>query len=109
MQVVNVPCRKPVKESIPEEFRVVFDSSPQIVQEYKEPVKINALVADWAQEYDDVELIDLHAALCSDGYQEKVEGIQVFNDYLHFSPEATPMLWRHLLGEISENHEKAAR
>ncbi|WP_338750122.1 acyltransferase family protein [Janibacter alittae] len=107
VQLVNVPCRKPVKESIPEEFRVVFDSSPKIVQEYKEPVKINTLVEDWAAEYDDVELIDLHQALCSDGYQSTIDGIRVFNDYLHFSPEATPMIWNYLLGRVSENYQQA--
>ncbi|WP_277454247.1 acyltransferase family protein [Janibacter sp. DB-40] len=108
VQLVNVPCRKPVKESIPEEFRVIFDSSPQVVQEYKEPEQINALLEEWAAGHDDVELIDLHGALCSDGYQDSIEGIQVFNDYLHFSPEATPMIWDHLLGRVSENYEQAA-
>ncbi|NYF97833.1 acyltransferase family protein [Janibacter cremeus] len=107
VQLVNVPCRKPVKESIPEEFRVVFDSSPKIVQEYKEPVMINTLVEDWAAGYDDVELIDLHRALCSQGYQEEIDGIEVFNDYLHFSPEATPMIWNFLLGRVSENYQQA--
>lgn len=104
VQVVNVPCRRPAKESLPEEFRVFFDSNPRSVQEYKEPRQINALVEDWTREHADVELIDLHRALCSDGYQETIEGIQVFNDYLHFSPEATPMIWRYLLGQVSEHY-----
>lgn len=107
VQIVNVPCRKPVKESIPEEFRVVFDSSPKIVQEYKEPEIINGLVEEWAATYEDVALIDLHEALCSDGYQETIDGIQVFNDYLHFSPEATPMIWNFVLGRVSENYAQA--
>lgn len=107
VQIVNVPCRKPVKGSIPEEFQVVFDSSPQIVKEYKEPTQINALVAAWAKKHDDVELIDLHGALCSKGYPEKIAGIQVFNDYLHFSPEATPMIWNYVLGEVSKNYAGA--
>lgn len=107
VQIVNVPCRKPVEDSIPEEFRVVFDSSPEIVKEYKEPTQINALVDGWAEEHDDVELVDLHGALCSDGYPEKIGGIQVFNDYLHFSPEATPMIWSYVLGEVSENYARA--
>ncbi|WEV77787.1 acyltransferase [Janibacter cremeus] len=108
VQIVNVPCRKPVKESIPEEFRVVFDSSPHVVQEYKDPKRINSLVAEWARGHDDVALVDLHGALCSDGYQAKIQGIQVFNDFLHFSPEATPMIWDHLLGRVSESYEQAA-
>lgn len=107
VQIVNVPCRKPNEESIPEEFRVVFDSSPEIVEEYKEPKQINGLVEEWAEEHDDVELIDLHGALCSDGYPEEIEGIQVFNDYLHFSPEATPMIWSYVLGQVSENYARS--
>lgn len=104
VQIVNVPCREPAREALPEEFRVFFESSPKSVKEYKEPRQINALVEDWAREHDDVALIDLHQALCSDGYQEEIEGIQVFNDYLHFSPEATPMIWNWLLGRVSEHY-----
>lgn len=107
VQIVNVPCRKPVEESVPEEFRVVFDSSPEIVKEYKEPKKINGIVQTWAKQHDDVELVDLHAALCSDGYPEQIDGITVFNDYLHFSPEATPMIWDWVLGRVSENYAQA--
>ena len=107
VQIVNVPCRKPVEDSIPEEFRVVFDSSPEIVKEYKEPQQINRLVKQWADSHDDVEMIDLHQALCSDGYPEEIGGIQVFNDYLHFSPEATPMIWDHVLGQVSRNYARA--
>ncbi|MBA4084568.1 MAG: hypothetical protein C0493_06445 [Kytococcus sp.] len=107
VQIVNVPCRKPNRESIPEEFRVVFDSSPEVVKEYEDPRRINALVKGWAAGHDDVELVDLHGALCSDGYPDRIEGIQVFNDYLHFSPEATPMVWSYLLGEVSDNYAKA--
>ena len=106
VQIVNVPCRKPVKETLPEEFRFVFDSNPKIVKEYKDPTKINAIVDDWAASHDDVAVVDLHGALCSDGYQEKIDGIQVFNDYLHFSPEATPMIWSYVLGEVSANYAK---
>lgn len=107
VQIVNVPCRKPVEESVPEEFRVVFDSSPKIVEEYKEPKRINALVEGWATKHDDVEVVDLHGALCADGYPEEIGGVRVFNDYLHFSPEATPMIWRFVLGRVSENFERA--
>ena len=104
VQIVNVPCRKPVEDSIPEEFRVVFDSNPEIVEEYKEPKRINALVDRWVAKHDDVALVDLHGALCRDGYPEQIGGIQVFNDYLHFSPEATPMIWRYVLGQVSKNY-----
>ncbi|GAA8847171.1 acyltransferase family protein [Helicobacter pylori] len=107
VQIVNVPCRKPVKDSIPEEFRVVFDSNPAIVKEYKEPKRINRLVEQWADSHDDVQVVDLHGALCSDGYPEEIGGIKVFNDYLHFSPEATPMIWEHVLGQVSRNYVRA--
>lgn len=107
VQIVNVPCREPNEESIPEEFRVVFESSPEIVEEYEEPQQINALVEEWAEGHDDVELIDLHGVLCADGYPEEIEGIEVFNDYLHFSPEATPMIWSHVLGQVSENYARS--
>ena len=50
-----------------------------------------------------MELIDLHAALCTDGFQGEIQGQTLYNDYLHFSPEATPMLWKWLLGQVSRN------
>ncbi len=107
VQLVNVPCRKPVPQSIPEEFRVVFEQSTHIVEEYKEPKRINALIDGWAKKHKDVEVIDLHQALCSDGYPEEMNGVQIYNDFLHFSPEATPMLWTWILGQVSEKYAEA--
>ncbi len=107
VQVVNVPCREANKEAIPEEFRVVIDANPHVVGEFADPQHTNDLVSRWAEEHDDVELIDLHGALCADGFRKKIHGLQLFNDYLHFSPEATPMLWKWILGRVSANYAEA--
>ncbi len=107
VQIVNVPCRTPEREAIPEEFRVVFDASPEVVKEYEEPKQINALVDRWAGKHDDVRVVDLHGALCANGFRAQINGHALYNDFLHFSPEATPMLWKWLLGEVSHNWAEA--
>ncbi|WP_068251089.1 acyltransferase family protein [Janibacter corallicola] len=103
VQIVTVPCREASPEAIPEEFRVVIESSPQVVEEFKDPRHVNGVVKDWADRHEDVRLVDLHGALCPDGYRKKINDIQLFNDYLHFSPEATPMVWKWVLGRVSAN------
>lgn len=103
VQIVNVPCRQPVPQVIPEEFRDLFERSGHIIAEYRDPQRINALVARFVAEHPDVRLIDLHAVQCGNGFQESMNGIPVFNDFLHFSPQFTPMLWTWLLGQISAN------
>src|SRR5699024_5594458 len=103
VQIVTVPCREASPEAIPEEFRVVIESSPQVVEEFKDPRHVNGVVKDWADRHEDVGLVDLHGALCPDGYRKKINDIPLFNDYLHFSPEATPMVWKWVLGRVSAN------
>ena len=104
VQIVTVPCREANEKALPEEFRVVIDSSPQVVAEFGDPRNVNGVVRDWADRHEDVGLVDLHGALCPDGYRKKVDGIQLFNDYLHFAPEATPMVWKWVLGRVSANY-----
>ncbi|MGO1165608.1 MAG: acyltransferase family protein [Janibacter sp.] len=104
VQIVNVPCRIP-PDDIPEEVQEVLDSEPALLKEYKNPAILNGLISDWAQKHPtDVEVVDLDGALCADGYPETIHGLPVYNDFLHFSPEATPMLWKWVLGQVSDNY-----
>lgn len=104
VQIVNVPCRLP-PDDIPDEVQAVLESEPQMLAEYKNPEILNGLVESWAETHpDDVRVVDLDGALCADGYPEELHGVQVYNDFLHFSPEVTPMLWKWLLGQVSRNY-----
>ncbi|WP_435202286.1 acyltransferase family protein [Janibacter sp. GS2] len=106
VQIVNVPCRVPPKD-IPEEVEAVLESEPELLAEYKNPKILNDLIDDWAGKHpDDVRVVDLASALCADGYPETLHGAPVYNDFLHFSPEVTPMLWKWLLGQVSENYAR---
>ena len=67
-----------------------------------DPVAILGRYRDLGARY--VHVVDLDGALCSDGYPETLHGVQVYNDFLHFSPEVTPMLWKWLLGQVSTNY-----
>lgn len=108
VRIVNVPCRVPPAD-IPEEIRLMLESEPKMLDEYKEPTILNGLVEDWAATHPDVEIVDIHEALCGDGFTESVAGVPLYNDYLHFSPEATPMLWRWILGQVSEGYAARER
>lgn len=103
VQVVNVPCRV-VPDDIPDEIRAGLTSEPEKVKEFKDPKIINTLIDDWAATHDDVAVVDLDGALCADGFVDKVAGIPLYNDFLHYSPEATPLLWKWLLGQVSTNY-----
>ncbi|MHA7125367.1 acyltransferase family protein [Janibacter indicus] len=103
VQVVNVPCRV-VPDDIPDEIRAGLEDEPEKVAEFKDPKVINRLIDRWADTHDDVEVIDLDGALCTEGFTDEVAGMQLYNDFLHYSPEVTPTLWKWLLGQVSANY-----
>ena len=65
-------------------------------------MRTNALLRDWVEAHPDTRLLDLHGAVCADGYTEEVQGLPLYDDAVHFSPEASPMIWCWLLGQVSQ-------
>lgn len=98
--LANLPCRKVTLPAGQTE-----DALPQMMKdlyaEMLDPTRVNALLEGWAAQHEEVTLVDLYEAQCGDGYQDQVHGVQFSNDGLHVSPEATPMVWRWLLGTLS--------
>lgn len=103
VQVVNVPCRV-VPEDIPDAIRAGLKDEPEKVAEFKDPTIINTLIDDWAAQYDGAAVVDLDSALCANGFIDEFEGIPIYNDFLHYSPEFTPILWKWMLGQVSKNY-----
>lgn len=107
IQVVTVPCRKfgyaadPSAEA--ENARVKRDM-PEFVRAFENPAQINAILKKWVERTPEAKLVDLDGVLCGEhGFQEKWNGIRIYNDGLHFSPQITPTIWGWLNGQISRN------
>lgn len=104
MQVVNVPCRLFGAAQDSDQYKEIQARTPGYIAEFNDPVKINRLLARWVASNPSAKIIDLHSAICGPvGYRDTIDGLEVYNDGLHFSPEATPMVWRWMLGQISGN------
>lgn len=100
--VVNVPCRDIDEDQVPAVVRLFGQSHPEIVAEYRDPTTLNALVGDWAGERPEVDLIDVYDTLCGSDPVTDIDGAPIFDDFLHFSPDATPAVWSWLLGQLSQ-------
>lgn len=99
--VANVPCRDIDEEEVPAVVRLFGQSHPEVVAEYRDPTTLNALVDDWAEGRGEVDLVDVYGTICGSDPVTDVDGAPLFNDFLHFSPEATPSVWSWLLGQLS--------
>ncbi len=61
---------------------------------------INGVTVDWAQA-NDVPVIDQYALLCSGGFHDTINGRQMYEDYIHFSPEGSQEFWKWLAPELT--------
>lgn len=107
--VVNAPCREVPDDQIPDELRAAAASFPEVLDELRQPTRLNALVAEAVAEHEGVRLIDLHSALCPAGTpRTEVAGTPIWGDPLHFSPAIAPVLWSWLLGQVSAGWPEGA-
>lgn len=100
--LVNLPCRK-VELPPGQTEQTLTEFARQNRDEMLHPDRTNALLARWAAGHPEARVIDLHEAVCGDGFRDTIQGLKFSNDGLHVSPEATPMVWRWLLGQISHD------
>ena len=61
---------------------------------------INDVVVDWARTHD-AAVIDEYALLCSGGYHDTINGQQMYEDYIHFSPAGSREFWKWLAPELT--------
>jgi peptidoglycan/LPS O-acetylase OafA/YrhL len=101
--LADVPCRRVDPEAVPAEYREAFRKSPHLVALVDDPAPINAILRSWAAQYQDVKVLDLYDAICGKGFHERVHDIELYNDKIHFSPEATPMVWKWLAPQVVAN------
>nr|WP_255669876.1 acyltransferase family protein [Aeromicrobium wangtongii] len=62
---------------------------------------INDVTVDWARAHD-VPVIDQNALLCAGGaFHDTINGRQMYEDHIHFSPEGSRELWKWLAPKLS--------
>ncbi|WP_018155767.1 acyltransferase family protein [Demetria terragena] len=104
INLVNVPCREFGQDRFSDLYQRIQKRTPGYIEEFEQPTKINRVLESWVKDTPDAKLIDLHSASCEEGnYVPTKNDIPLFNDTLHYSPEATPMMVRWLLGQVSTN------
>lgn len=105
VQVVTVPCRKfgyAADDNARATNQRIARDMPNMVKAFEDPSQINAIFRRWVERTPGAKLVDLHGALCGRGFQPTINGVTLYNDGLHFSPEVTPSIWAWLLGQVSQ-------
>ena len=104
--IMTVPCRENDLSKVSifgVDISPYFLENPEKGHRVTDPVEINKLFVNWAQN-NGVEVIDLYGALgCQNGFQRKLNGITLFRDWFHFSEQASAMIWTWLAPTIREN------
>lgn len=54
---------------------------------------LNATIRSYGAEHPDVPIVDLHASVCSDGYADMVDGVDLRSDGLHLTDTGAALVW----------------
>ena len=85
LAVVDVACHR-LQSDRPEATLLNDDARVRVLDD---------AVAGWARDRG-VPLVEQHAALCTGGYHDAVDGVPLYKDGLHFSPDSAAQMWRWL-------------
>ncbi len=100
--LVSFPCRYDSDAALPEEILKFIEEHPGVDVAISDPVELNQRFAEWASARD-VPVLDLYGALdCSDGYRSSIHGVELYADLMHFTPEATVMIWSWLAPRVRD-------
>lgn len=104
VQLATIPCRELTSKGLgdlPFDTKW-FEENPQIPQNLSNPTIVNGWFKEWAN-HNQVPILDLYGALgCEQGFVPKLHDIKLFHDAMHFSEEATPMIWTWLAPAMRE-------
>ena len=62
---------------------------------------VNEVATSWARSHG-VAVIDTYGALCKGGYHGEVNGVPLYEDGLHYTPQSAPIYWRWLAPQIRD-------
>jgi lysophospholipase L1-like esterase len=66
---------------------------PGVVNDDARVDAVNAVVRSVAADRPEVSVVDLHGVLCGSGYHEKLDGVQLRTDGLHFTDAGAALVW----------------
>lgn len=107
VQIATMPCRQVDPNKLDPGLR-------QFAGPISDPANIdwvNETVTAWAKgegdgaaptEGVDRDLLDLHGVLCADGFTAEVNGIELYQDTVHFSPAGAASVWTWLTPRVVE-------
>ena len=90
--VATVPCHQTPDFGLGPE--------PGVVNDDDRVAEVNRVVREVAAERPGVSVVDLDAELCSSGYRERMDGVQLRTDGLHFTEAGAGVVWRWLVPEL---------
>lgn len=91
--VVNLACH-----DLPD-FR--NNAEVPLVNDNDRVERLNTMVKKWADRVG-VPVVDQYKALCTGGYNEEINGVEVYGDGLHFTEQSGPMMWRWLAPQLQK-------
>ncbi|KYH44348.1 hypothetical protein AZH51_07365 [Branchiibius sp. NY16-3462-2] len=62
---------------------------------------LNAVAGAWAKR-NGVQVLDLFSFLCADGYRDTINGQPLWQDGLHFTPQAAPIVWTWMADQLEK-------
>jgi peptidoglycan/LPS O-acetylase OafA/YrhL len=114
MQLSTLPCRDTDVGRLESIFQIdpadyaSLKRDHAMIQRLADPVGVNAVFKQWARDHG-VHILDLYSALdCANGFAPNINGIEMYSDYFHFTPEANAMIWTWLAPEVRANASIAA-
>jgi hypothetical protein len=97
VSVMNIPCRRIDPQRLDPALRsFAAQGSNDAMVDWT-----NGVIARWAQARG-ASLLDVHSRLCADGFTPTRNGIPLYHDTLHFSPEAAAMIWTWLAPTVRD-------
>jgi hypothetical protein len=94
VRLVTIPCHQVPDLGLAPQTKLINDES--------RIAWTNQLAAEIVAANPEVQLVDLHQYLCSDGYQNTLDGITLRYDGMHFSPDGASYVWTWLAPQLLE-------
>lgn len=91
--VMNLACHRLPGASISPEVPLINDD--------RRVQRLNSIIAGWAKK-SGVPVIDQYSTLCTGGYHDRINGIPLYKDTLHFSAESGAQFWTWLAPQIQK-------
>lgn len=102
MTLVNLPCRRIDPNQLDPSLRFfAAQGSDDAMVDWT-----NGVISQWVSKHDGAQLADIHGKLCTGGYHPSLQGVRLYHDTLHFTPNGATMIWTWLAPVARETAEK---